>query len=135
MRRQYRVIICVLAILVLTAGCANRISVLDKGKEVSEERWEVKKIKKTKLSHDQKTVLSIDGKPDYIKFYRPLKKRSGSGIVRAFSYVFNGLKNVLIYSVRPVDSYRHIQAWIYEKEGKLVWFKDGVRVDYVIVEK
>ncbi len=118
----------------LITGCANRVSFIQKGKKVDEYRWKVEKLKYSRLSADQQALLSEKGKPDYIKFYRPMRKRGGGIFVRMFKFFGRGFINLFINTFRPMNSQRRIEAWVYEKEGTLVWFKEGKRVDYAAVE-
>ena len=125
MTHRFLTVLYLIIFAAAVAGCANRVSFIDKGSETGEQRWKVDKLKSSKLTTDQRAVLSSRGKPDFIKFYHPMKKRGGGLIAKSLQYIGKGLKAVFIYSVRPVDSYQNIQAWVYEKSGTLVWFKDG----------
>lgn len=135
MKRTLSVVVSISLLAVLVAGCANRVSFIDRGKEVQDYRWRIEKLKYSKLSRDQRALLSEKGKPDYIKFYQPLRKKKGGILARLFIAMGGGLKSIFINSLRPLNSYRKIEAWVYDKEGTVIWFKEGKRVDYVAVEE
>jgi hypothetical protein len=135
MNRWYLKVLLISVSVALLAGCANRVSFISRGRDMGEQRWKVEKLKHSKLSRDQQALISDKGKPDYIKFYNPMRKRSSGLLGRIFNYIGKGIRSALIDSWRPLDARRNIEAWVYEKEGAIVWFKRGRRVDYAAVEE
>ena len=135
MRQRLLTILLVFISGALIAGCANRVTFISKGRDVGEQRWKVEKLKHSRLSKDQKALVSKMGKPDYIKFYRPMRKRGVGLLERFFRYLGNGLRGIFIDSWQSMDSLRKIEAWVYEKDGTLIWFKEGRRIEYAAVEE
>ena len=66
-------------------------------------RWTDGEIKVDKLSDDENTVYTELGPPQTIRFFRALHTR------------------------------QRVYEWLYDPSGKIIWFVDGKRVDYVIV--
>lgn len=67
-------------------------------------RWIGGKIKADKLSDDEKALYTELGPPQTIRFFRTLLTR------------------------------KQVYQWHYEPSGQIVWFVDGKRVDYVVVD-
>lgn len=135
MRRAFARAIFVFVSIAIVAGCAGRVSFIEQGKEESPYRWKVEKVNYSRLSKDQQALVSAKGNPDYIRFYRPLQKREGGFLVRLVRYAGGGLKNLFVNSLRPTDSFRKIEGWVYLKEGTITWFQDGKKVSYVVAEE
>lgn len=67
-------------------------------------RWMGGEIKTHKLSDDEKSVYTELGPPQTIRLFRALHTR------------------------------QRVYEWLYEESAQTVWFVDGKRVDYVVVD-
>jgi hypothetical protein len=88
-------------------GCSHKAAYM-RGWQPSEgivNRWQNGTFRAHKLSGDEAAVVDELGTPQVIRFFRHVETR------------------------------QPIYTWIYEeKEGPIVWFLDGNRVDYVTVD-
>ena len=90
----------------LMAGCGVQASYM-KGWDPTEDianRWTGGTIRDDKLSEDERSVFEELGTPDVVRFFRNVETR------------------------QPV------YEWIYMEPFHTVWFMDGARIDYVMVD-
>lgn len=96
-----------LAVVVLmAAGCTPQASYMRKWQPVERiaNRWAGGEIRAGKLTADETAVFEELGTPDVIRLFRRAQTRE------------------------------RIYEWIYESENQAVWFVEGERVDYVVVD-
>lgn len=94
------------ALACLMAGCGVQASYM-KGWDPVEDitnRWTNGALQADKLSDDERGVFEEFGTPDTVRFFRHVETR------------------------KPV------YEWIYMEPFRTVWFMDGARVDYVMVD-
>ena len=89
------------------SGCSNKPAYIKKWNFVKPNIWDKVEIDTSKLSADQKKVLSENGTPTYIFTFFEANAEGKKG--------------------KPVHE------WVYEKQEKYFWFADGNLVDYVPV--
>lgn len=92
------------ALLLTPVGCYKPSYLQGKTAEVAE-RWGVSKIDPAKLSADEASVYEKMGPPQYVRFFRKLD-----------------------------PDRQRVYEWIYTNPVQLVYFMEGKRVDYVMVD-
>lgn len=127
-------IVLACALAVGLAACSNRISYLEKGRQVGAYRWKVTELKERQLSEDQVAVLRDKGPPDQVRFYNHLERRGESLLGRVGARIGQIFVENLIHPFNTLDRNYPVSVWVYGEEGELVWFDRGARVDYVAVE-
>lgn len=93
-------------VLTTLMGCSHKAAYM-RGWQPSEgivNRWQKGAFRTDKLSRDEMAVVDALGIPQVIRFFRHVETR------------------------------QPIYAWLYEKEGPIVWFVEGKRVDYAPVD-
>ena len=105
-KRWWRVAGAVSSIVLLLAGCSNRASYMRKWQPVERiaNRWTGGTLKEHKLSEDEAAVFQELGTPDTIRFFRGTLERE------------------------------RVYQWLYSEQEQIVWFVEGRRVDYVVVD-
>ena len=90
----------------LVVGCTNQAHYM-RGWQPSERianRWSEGTIREARLSDDEKVVLAELGTPDTIRFFRSVPER------------------------------QQVYEWMYHEKKMFVWFIEGKRVEYVVVD-
>ncbi len=113
LRRAVWVIECrravwgLLAVILFVVGCTPQASYMRKWQPAERiaNRWSGGEIRTGKLSADETAVFEEMGTPDVIRLFRRVQTRE------------------------------RVYEWIYESDGQVVWFVEGERVDYVVVDE
>lgn len=92
--------------ILLAAGCTPQASYMRRWQPVERisNRWAGGEIRENKLSADETAVFEELGTPDVIRLFRRAQTRE------------------------------RVYEWIYESNDQVVWFVEGERVDYVVVD-
>lgn len=96
----------VVVLACLLAGCGVQASYMQGWDPVEDitNRWTDGTIDADKLSDDERSVFEEFGTPDVLRFFRDMQSRQA------------------------------VYEWIYMEPFRTVWFLDGARVDYVMVD-
>ena len=94
------------ALLLSSGGCSYKPAYLQKARSAQvAQRWKVEKINPSKLSPEEMTAFEKMGSPQYVRFYRKLD-----------------------------PDRERVYEWVYTGPIRLVFFQDGKRVDYIVVD-
>ena len=96
----------VASIILLLAGCSQRAPYMKKWQPVPRiaHRWTGGTLREAKLSEDEAAAFQELGTPETIRFFRSKPER------------------------------QRVYAWLYEEKEQIVWFVDGRRIDYVVLD-
>lgn len=105
-KRWWRVVCAVGGIVLVLAGCSQQAPYMRKWQPVERitHRWTGGTLREDKLSEDEAAVFRELGTPDTIRFFRSVLER------------------------------QRVYQWLYSEKEQVVWFVEGERVDYVVVD-
>ena len=105
-KRGWRVVCAVGSIVLLLAGCSQQAHYMRQWQPVERiaHRWTGGTLHEDKLSEDEVAVFRELGTPETIRFFRSVLER------------------------------QRVYQWLYSEKEQIVWFVDGKRVDYVVVD-
>lgn len=93
-------------LLLSSWGCSYKPSYLHKSRSTQvAQRWKVEKVDPSRLSPDEMAAFEKMGSPQYIRFYRNLD-----------------------------PDRERVYEWVYTDPVRLVFFKDGKQIDYIVVD-
>lgn len=102
----WRVVCAVGSIVLFLAGCSQQAHYMRKWQPVERiaHRWTGGTLHEDKLSEDEVAIFQELGTPDTIRFFRSVPER------------------------------QRVYEWFYSEKEEVVWFVEGKRVDYVVVD-
>lgn len=105
-KRCWRIVCAAGSIVLFFAGCSQQAHYMRKWQPVERiaHRWTGGTLHEGKLSEDEAAIFQELGTPETIRFFRSVLER------------------------------QRVYEWLYSEKEQIVWFVDGKRVDYVVVD-
>ncbi|MEE8291092.1 MAG: hypothetical protein V3U27_09005 [Candidatus Tectomicrobia bacterium] len=107
MRKHRWRAVCILGIILsVPLGCSMQADYMRRWQPMADisHRWTGGTLREHKLSSDEAAVLEELGTPETIRFFRSIPAR------------------------------QRVYEWLYEEQKQIVWFVDGQRVEYIVVD-